>query len=192
MNSKRRSSSSGGGGWSCKSKSRSRGGRIGRAWSKWELWTGLGLALVMVMLVSVTEGKAPSKPTPKEPTSKELPESALMVIDNKYRNASPLRLEEMIFGIDVTDATPDTGCHYALTISWIAEIGAHAWATPLLDDIFGDGERQIVLTTLQNFVEVLYGSDGDKAKRWPFAIPGPHASMVSSPLLFYLYKNCIY
>lgn len=112
------------------------------------------------------------------------PGSALMIVDNKYRNSSPLQLEEILFGMNAADHDnthlPDIGCHFDVAIRWIADIGSRGYGTPLIDDVFGE-ERQIVVAGLENFVEILYGTDGDKAKNWPFSLT---STMVASPLLF--------
>lgn len=60
-------------------------------------------------------------------------------------------------------------------------MGAEIYSTPLILDLFGDGDKEIVVTTAKHYVEVL-DRNGKKVEGWPFSFP--ESSFLTDPIAY--------
>jgi hypothetical protein len=58
-------------------------------------------------------------------------------------------------------------CPVDLELSWMTEVSASVYATPLVTDLYSDGHKDVVVPAFVNYLEVLEGANGAKAAGWP-------------------------
>jgi len=58
-------------------------------------------------------------------------------------------------------------CPLNVALSWMTEVSASVYATPLITDLYSDGAKEIVVPSFVHYLEVLEASDGAAAPGWP-------------------------
>lgn len=109
--------------------------------------------------------------------------NAVALNDNKFRNRTPKRLEEIVFGGDVSSTILQSKCHFDVDVVWKRQLGGPLSSTPILLDLLRDGSKEIVASLSNNYVEVLRTSDGRKLSGWPHVYP-EGTNVYTSPLSF--------
>ena len=74
-------------------------------------------------------------------------------------------------------------CLTDLRVEWSREVGTSAFVgTPIITDINGDGELDIVATSFAGEIHAIQGMNGQPLSRthWPFKLA--HSSVQSSPI----------
>ncbi|MEW5304838.1 MAG: hypothetical protein WDW36_007421 [Sanguina aurantia] len=72
-------------------------------------------------------------------------------------------------------------CPQNIELKWQAEVSSSVYATPLITDLYSDGQKDIIVPSFVHYLEVLEGANGAPAVGWPAF----HKSTVhASPLLY--------
>lgn len=48
-----------------------------------------------------------------------------------------------------------SACPVAITMRWMTEVASSIYATPVIADLFSDGQKEIVVPTFVHYLEVL-------------------------------------
>eukprot|EP01132_Coremiostelium_polycephalum_P000953 gene953-1208_t len=99
-------------------------------------------------------------------------------------NNHPFVLEEVIFGKEITQGGGSKiECKdREIDVLWESPTPTSTVSTPLIVDLYGNGEKYIVNVNSQNFIDVLRGKDGERAFGFPFVLPD--STFASSPLVY--------
>ena len=57
----------------------------------------------------------------------------------------------------IADEVADNLCPQDIELKWTAEVGSTVYATPLITDLYSDGQKEIVVPTFVHFLEVQTG-----------------------------------
>jgi len=100
---------------------------------------------------------------------------------NKYLRREATRDSRAPGAADEEASEARSECPAGVSLRWSAEVASSVYATPLVADLFGDGGRQVVVSTFVQALESLEGADGSKTPGFPSA----HGSTAhASPFLF--------
>lgn len=122
----------------------------------------------------------------------------LLLLDNKYREKEPIGLENILFANneDVINrglgklkdqgSICKGGNKVELDIVWESQLASTISNTPLIVDLFGTGDKQIIYTNSHTYIDVINGIDGDRLINggggWPYILP--YSSFSTSPLVY--------
>ncbi|KAK5582835.1 hypothetical protein RB653_004423 [Dictyostelium firmibasis] len=122
----------------------------------------------------------------------------LLLLDNKYREKAPIGLEDILFannqdvvnrGLGKNSVGGDGGSictknnRIELDIIWESQLASTISNTPLIVDLFGTGDKQIIITNSHTYIEVINGIDGDRLiGGWPYILAD--SSFATSPLVY--------
>ncbi|KAN0012149.1 hypothetical protein ACTFIU_000373 [Dictyostelium citrinum] len=118
----------------------------------------------------------------------------LLLLDNKYREKEPIGLENILFANNEDVINRGLGklkegsvCksndRVELDIVWESQLASTISNTPLIVDLFGTGDKQIVITNSHTYIDVINGIDGDRLiGGWPYILPD--SSFATSPLVY--------
>ncbi|KAK9817910.1 hypothetical protein WJX72_004192 [[Myrmecia] bisecta] len=72
-------------------------------------------------------------------------------------------------------------CPQNIQLKWMTEVSSSVYSTPLITDLYSDGQKEVVVPSFVHYLEVLEGANGAKAADWSAF----HKSTVhTSPLKF--------
>ncbi|KAJ1620534.1 hypothetical protein T492DRAFT_888526 [Pavlovales sp. CCMP2436] len=100
---------------------------------------------------------------------------------SRFRNTGPARLEDFLFGTDASQFVAQSACAHDFSVAWSAQVGAAAYATPVLSRLPAESGVRVTAATFARYVESVRGSDGHEMPGWPWEADG--ASFHASPLL---------
>ena len=86
---------------------------------------------------------------------------------NKFltRTAADARTIEDAFKDE--DPVRSESCPVDLELSWMTEVSASVYATPIIADLYSDNHKDVVVPSFVHYLEVLEGFNGAKAAGWP-------------------------
>jgi len=98
-----------------------------------------------------------------------------LLLDSPLRNRDPYtakQMEDMVFGVTFEEIDLDSECHVDVDMLWMATLGTTPLTSaPMIGDFRNDGQKEIVIATGREYIEVLEGEDGTKEPGWPYYIP---------------------
>ncbi|KAN0053311.1 hypothetical protein ACTA71_009760 [Dictyostelium dimigraforme] len=118
----------------------------------------------------------------------------LLLLDNKYREKEVIGLENILFANNEDVINRGLGklkegsvCKennkIELDIIWESQLASTISNTPLIVDLFGTGDKQIIITNSHTYIDVINGIDGDRLiGGWPYILPD--SSFATSPLVY--------
>lgn len=86
---------------------------------------------------------------------------------NRFVDAGPARLEDVLFGTDASAFAPLSACEHDFSVAWSAQLGAPAYATPVVSRLPHEPSVRVTAATFSRHVEALRGSDGHELLGWP-------------------------
>lgn len=98
------------------------------------------------------------------------------------RERTAKEVEEFVFAKDHSGWKEKSECEVDVDLLWTKEMGASIYSTPVISDLFSDGQRDIVSATFVRYLDVLEGRNGDHLPGWPFQLDYSHFH--TSPLLW--------
>ena len=103
--------------------------------------------------------------------------------EGKNRRERPAsEMEDFVFAKDHSGWKEKSECEVDVDLLWTRELGASVYSTPVLQDLFSDGQPDVVSATFVRYLDVLEGKGGDHLPGWPFALDYSHFH--ASPLLW--------
>eukprot|EP00668_Euglena_longa_P003228 GGOE01003776.1.p1 GENE.GGOE01003776.1~~GGOE01003776.1.p1 ORF type:complete len:951 (+),score=255.61 GGOE01003776.1:33-2885(+) len=87
---------------------------------------------------------------------------------NRFSKRDVVQMEQIVFGRDASRFNKSIPCHHSIDVAWSMEVGSSVYSTPIITDLFGDGKKEVVLSTFVHYFEVLDGETGADADGWPY------------------------
>jgi hypothetical protein len=98
------------------------------------------------------------------------------------RERTAKEVEEFVFAKDHSGWKEKSECEVDVDLLWTKEMGASVYSSPVISDLFSDGQKDIVTATFVRYLDVLEGAHGDHLPGWPFPLDYSHFH--ASPLLW--------
>jgi hypothetical protein len=95
------------------------------------------------------------------------------VAPNKFNSRPPKVTAEDAFNAMFEDEaeTTEGECDFGIGMLWNVEVGSSIFTTPMITDLFSDGNKEIIVPTFTHHIEALDGGSGEDVRGWPISHP---------------------